>query len=79
MPDTQVVKVSTVCTPAEAAAGATPRLISKVLEMTPNAIPSEPSTSCAAKPAATNGRRSSQLNAPMLMAPAVAFGAPVNL
>jgi hypothetical protein len=40
-----VVKLSTVCTPADAAAGAMPRLKSSVLEMTPNAIPSAPSTS----------------------------------
>jgi hypothetical protein len=50
MPDTAVVKVSAVWTPADAAAGGTPMLISKVLEICPNAMPSAPSTICAAKP-----------------------------
>ena len=35
MPETAVVKVSAVCTPAEAAAGGTPMLISRVLEIWP--------------------------------------------
>jgi len=48
--ETMVVKVSAVWTPAEAAAGGTPVLISSVLEIWPNAMPSAPSTSCAAKP-----------------------------
>ena len=34
-PDTAVVKVSAVCTPAEAAAGGTPMLSSMVLEIWP--------------------------------------------
>jgi hypothetical protein len=34
---------------AEAAAGGTPMLISKVEEMVPNAIPSAPSTICSGK------------------------------
>ena len=52
-----MVNVSAVCTPADAAAGGTPMLISKVLEICPNAMPSAPSTICAAKPIATKGRR----------------------
>src|SRR5262245_54305530 len=56
--DAAVVKLSTACTPADAAAGVTPRLSRSVLEMTPNAMPSAPSTSCAKKPTATNGSAS---------------------
>jgi hypothetical protein len=41
--DTPVVKLSTVCTLAEAAAGGTPMLTSRVEEITPNAMPSAPS------------------------------------
>jgi hypothetical protein len=52
MPETAVVKVSTAWTPAEADAGGTPSESSKVFEMTPNAMPSAPSTICAAKPTA---------------------------
>ena len=53
MPDAPVVNNSTKCTPADARAGATPMtLTSKVLQMTPKAIPSAPSTNCAAKPTA---------------------------
>ena len=51
-----MVNVSAACTPADAAAGGTPRLISRVLEIWPKAMPSAPSTSCAAKPIRTNGR-----------------------
>src|SRR6476469_6744117 len=65
MPETQVVKVSTVWTPADAAAGATPRLIRSVLEITPNAMPSAPSTICAAMPTAMKGSRSAKLNPPI--------------
>ena len=57
MPDTAVVKVSAVWTPAEAAAGGTPMMSSKVLEIWPNAMPSAPSIICAAKPIRTNGSR----------------------
>jgi hypothetical protein len=52
------VKLSTACTPADAATGGTPRLINKVLEITPKAIPSAPSISCATKPIAAKGRMS---------------------
>src|SRR3954447_24627434 len=64
IPETQVVKVSTVWTPADAAAGATPRLISSVVQMPPNAIPNAPSTPCAAMPTATKGSRSARLKPP---------------
>ena len=57
-----MVKVSTVWTPAEAAAGGTPRLSSRVLEITPNAMPSAPSISWAAKPTAMKGSRSHQVD-----------------
>ena len=57
MPDTAVVKVSAVWTPAEAAAGGTPMTSSKVLEICPNAMPSAPSTICAAKPIRMKGKR----------------------
>ena len=50
-----MVNVSAVWTPAEAAAGGTPMLISKVLEIWPKAMPSAPSTSCAAKPIRMKG------------------------
>ena len=56
IPEAPVVKTSTAWTLAEAAAGGTPRLISRVLEITPNAMPSAPSTSCAAKPTRMKGR-----------------------
>ncbi len=52
MPETAVVKVSTAWTPADAAAGGTPSESRSVFEITPNAIPSAPSTICAAKPMA---------------------------
>ena len=55
MPETAVVKVSAVWTPADAAAGGTPMLISRVLEIWPKAMPSAPSTSCAAKPIRMKG------------------------
>ena len=51
--ETPVVKLSTVCTPAEAAAGGTPMLTSRVELITPNAMPSAPSTNCAANPIRT--------------------------
>src|SRR5688572_25888644 len=44
------------CTLADAAAGGTPMLMSKVLEMTPNAIPNAPSISWATKPTRMKGR-----------------------
>ena len=57
MPDAAVVKVSTAWTLAEATAGGTPiTLTSRCRLITPNAMPSAPSTICAAKPTAMNGR-----------------------
>ena len=56
-----MVKLSTVWTVAEATAGLMPRLSSSVFEMTPNAMPSAPSTSCAAKPIRMKGRRSTKV------------------
>jgi len=53
-----VVKVSTVCTIADACAGGTPITLTSSVELiTPNAIPSAPSTIWAAKPTAMNGNR----------------------
>ncbi len=49
-PETSVVPISEKCTAADAAAGATPTASSIVEEVTPYAIPSEPSTSCAMSP-----------------------------
>ena len=58
MPDVAVVKHSTTWTRCEASAGGTPITpTSKVLEMTPKAMPSAPSTACAAKPTAMNGNK----------------------
>src|SRR5690606_21639543 len=68
MPETPVVKLSTMCTPAEAVAGGTPStLTSRVLEMTPKAIPSAPSTSWAAKPTAMNGSKAAKSRSAQFM------------
>ena len=65
-----MVNVSAVWTPADAAAGGTPMLISKVLEICPNAMPSAPSTSWAAKPIKTKvRRRDGSANSDSKMAP----------
>ena len=57
IPDAAVVKVSTACTLADATAGGTPITVTSRVELiTPKAMPSAPSTTCAAKPIATNGR-----------------------
>ena len=50
-PDASVVPTSAKCTLVEASAGATPTISNKVVDVTPNAIPSESSTSCAMTPA----------------------------
>ena len=56
MPETAVVKHSTRWTRCDATAGGRPiTATSKVFEITPKAMPSAPSTSCAAKPTAING------------------------
>ncbi len=58
MPETPVVKHSARCTPADAVAGGTPStLTSSVVEITPNAMPSAPSTICARKPTARKGSK----------------------
>lgn len=49
-PDTIVVPTSERCTAAEAAAGAIPAVSSSDDDVTPYAMPSEPSTSCANRP-----------------------------
>src|SRR5918997_5282985 len=54
MPDTAVVPTSAMCTAADASAGATPTNNSSVVEETPYAIPSDPSTNCAPRPASAN-------------------------
>ncbi len=57
-PEAAVVKVSTAWTLADAIAGDTPMtLTSNVLLISPKAIPSAPSTTCAAKPTAMKGSR----------------------
>ena len=56
-PAASVVPISARCTEADAAAGATPANRSSVEEVSPYAMPSEPSTSCAASP--TRARTSS--------------------
>lgn len=50
MPETSDVPISEKCTAAEAAAGATPAARRRVDEVTPYAIPREPSTSWARNP-----------------------------
>ncbi|PSK62419.1 hypothetical protein B0E53_05666 [Micromonospora sp. MH33] len=57
IPAARVVPISARCTEAEAAAGATPAKSSRVEEVSPYAMPSAPSTSCAASP--TRARTSS--------------------
>src|SRR3712207_5906129 len=49
-PDASVVPTSERCTAAEAAAGAIPTVSSNVVEVTPYAIPKDPSTSWAISP-----------------------------
>ncbi|GIF95171.1 hypothetical protein Cci01nite_02650 [Catellatospora citrea] len=57
MPEARVVPTSARCTEAEAAAGEMPAMRSRVLEVTPYAMPKDPSTSWAASP--TNAMTSS--------------------
>ena len=57
MPETAVVNVSAVWTPAEAIAGGTPSVINSVEEIMPKAMPNAPSIICAAKPTRMNGNR----------------------
>ena len=68
-PDTSVVPISDRWTAAEADAGATPAAISSVDDVTPYAMPSAPSTSCAKKP--TTARMSRLC---MLVRPPVGHG-----
>ncbi len=49
-PETSVVPHSARCTDADAVAGARPVESNSVVEVTPYAMPSEPSTICAASP-----------------------------
>lgn len=56
-PAASVVPISARCTEADAAAGATPATSSRVDDVSPYAMPSEPSISCAASP--TRARSSS--------------------
>src|ERR687893_720651 len=49
-PDASVVPTSDKCTAAEAAAGAIPTVNNNVVEVTPYAIPKDPSTNCAMSP-----------------------------
>jgi hypothetical protein len=61
MPDAAVVNISTRCTAEDARAGATPSAPTmSVLAMTPKAMPSAPSTSCAANPTAMKGSSPAQ-------------------
>ena len=59
-----MVPISARCTDALAAAGFAPIASSKVVDVTPYAIPSEPSTSCAAKP--TSASRTSVVDTAIL-------------
>jgi hypothetical protein len=54
IPDAAAVNTSAACTLALAVAGRTPRLGRIAAEVRPSAMPMAPSTSCAAKPTATN-------------------------
>ena len=74
MPDTPVVNISTVWTAADALAGGIPMPTSKEVEMTPNAIPSAPSISWAAKPAAMNGTTVRRMEMSSMMSPCRASG-----
>jgi hypothetical protein len=60
-PEAPVVNTSAACTLALAVAGGIPRLRRTVVEISPYAIPIAPSTIWAAKPMATNRRRSDTL------------------
>src|SRR2546423_5592646 len=62
--DAAVVKISAVCTSALACAGGMPIESIAVVEMTPNAIPSAPATSCARKPIAPSKTYSVTIVAP---------------
>ena len=57
--DAPVVKTSAVCTSALACAGGIPIASIAEVEMTPNAMPSAPSTICAANPIASSNQNSS--------------------
>ena len=58
MPEVAVVKHSTTWTRCDAMAGGTPNTpTNRVFEITPNAMPSAPSTSWAAKPTPMKGSR----------------------
>jgi hypothetical protein len=50
IPDASVVPTSDKCTAAEAAAGAIPTVNNNVVDVTPYAIPKDPSTNCAMSP-----------------------------
>ena len=54
--DAPVVKISAVCTIALACAGGRPIESIAVVQITPNAMPSAPSTSCARKPTTPSSR-----------------------
>ncbi len=56
-PDTSVVPISEKWTAADAAAGATPVASNNVEDVTPYAMPSDPSTSWATRPTKPSTRR----------------------
>src|SRR4051794_9538818 len=60
--DAPVVKISAVCTTALACAGGMPSASIADVDTTPNAMPSAPSTNCAAKPMATSASSSGVKN-----------------
>ena len=69
IPDVAVVKHSTTWTRCEASAGGTPSTPTiNALEITPKAMPSAPSTSCAAKPTAMNGQSEARSKEPKSIA-----------
>ena len=70
-----LVKHSTMCTRCEARAGGTPSTpTSSVFMITPNAMPSAPSTSCAAKPTPMNGNRAQRSKSPKFIPGALLQG-----
>ena len=58
-PDAAVVKISAMWVMALACAGETPKLSMTVVAVTPNAMPSAPSTSCASSPTKKNSHQDS--------------------
>ena len=69
-PDAAVVKISAICTMALACAGAVPKLSMTVVAVTPNAMPSAPSTSWASNPTKKKSNQDSSTRRPCNSSPA---------